>query len=1305
MSLEQRERIHEALNIFTTSSLLEASQGLFETLGYKSKRRPKRWNSAPSHFLNQYGQGEQPLNEKRALFDRWKAVEILFQLGDEEVRSALGYGEDLFGSAGEIDNKRIESYLFFAIQLEPKGEGLAYTRTELSNATRAVNALFPMPAMLLFKHGETISIAVINRRLHKRDASKDVMEKVTLIKDIATADPLRAHLEILSDLGIHALEDEFKFTNFAGLHAAWEKRLGTYALSERFYREVADWYFYALEKNQDIKFPRSIEEMADRTEEQQDEKKKQKSLFLIRLLTRLIFCWFLQEKRLIPRDMFRERIVKKLLKDASPASGTYYKAFLQNLFFATLNQEQDKRDWRKKYKGSRDGNVGITNLWRFADDLNDPAKLEAMLRDQVPFVNGGLFDCLDDRYTKEEALPDRFLDGFSERKDNTLHLPNALFFAKERTVDLSDVYHDKRRSREKLSGLIDILSRYKFTVEENTPLEEEIALDPELLGKVFENLLASYNDDTQTTARKALGAFYTPRSVVSYMVDEALCCFLATKVTSTSAAKVRQLIQTVPGEYDPHQHFSQDEINTLIQEIGKVRVLDHACGSGAYLMGALHRLVDLLQKLDPKNAAWKQDKLKAAQQLLDDRRKEGADEDEQRQLEERTQEIKRSFDEAFHELDYARKLYLIEDCIYGVDIQPVACQIAKLRFFISLIVDQKVKRKSANLGVRPMPNLETKIVAANALLPIDFPQLDLFSMGKVEDLRKDLLRIRHEHFDARTPQRKKRLREKDKSLRADIAKFLKESGLPSASANALAGWDPYDQSGFAPFFDPSWMFGFTQKDALFDVVLANPPYVRQEKIKDQKAALKPHYTQTYSGTADLYVYFYDRALQLLRPNGALSFITSNSFLSAAFAEGLRKTLVRETTIQSVIDFGETPVFTAITEPAILIASKASSKDNQVRALRWDEKLDPKDLKRTIDEEGFSLPQATLGSEIWKIEKPHILKLLKRLEEVGTHLGPLVTSRFYRGVLTGLNEAFVIDQVTYEQLVREDAKSSEVIYPFLRGRDVKRWSVTQPEQWLIFTRRGIDIRRYPAIHKHLSQYREKLEPKPSNWPSGKPWNGRKTGTYKWYEIQDNIAYWEEFAEPKIVYQDIARSYGMAWDESGAMLVNTCYFIPGQRPWLLGELLSPVIRFWVQKVLGHDEGGFLRLFSVHVGKFPIVPPEPKQADLMDSIARILIEGNRHKDLEARDTMMLGFYEQILNALVYELYFTEDLHRGDLHFFDLVEKATIPDVTALPEQNRIAAMRAAFERLYERSHPLQGALQSLESLDVVRMIEGRT
>ncbi len=231
-------------------------------------------------FAAQFGQ----VNLDKALTAEWRSVDFLFQLTDEEIGNRLAF------STGTFEKAAIESYVFLAIHLN----GAQYTRTRLANVAREINKLFPMPVMILFRHGDTISLAVIDRELNKRDSAKDVLRKVTLIKDIRLSDPAWAHIEILNELSLHALHEEFRFRNFVELHRAWAKKLDSTDLNKRFYQDVSYWYLWA-KSHPGVKLPKDVDASSD----------EQRSIFFIRLLTRLIFCWFLQEKGLIPRRLFR----------------------------------------------------------------------------------------------------------------------------------------------------------------------------------------------------------------------------------------------------------------------------------------------------------------------------------------------------------------------------------------------------------------------------------------------------------------------------------------------------------------------------------------------------------------------------------------------------------------------------------------------------------------------------------------------------------------------------------------------------------------------------------------------------------------------------------------------------------------------------------------------------------------------------------------------------------------------------------------------------------------------------------------
>ena len=594
----------------------------------------------------------------------------------------------------------------------------------------------------------------------------------------------------------------------------------------------------------------------------------------------------------MPDALFNEETIAELLTSLDAQESTYYKAVLQNLFFATLNQEMNtpEKPNIRKFRGEGRQHYNITSLYRYKRYFKDP---DAALRlfETIPFLNGGLFECLD-KSAPDDAKTILRIDGFSDRDDNPLHVPNELFFSEPQAVNLNAVYGTKN-SRYTVRGLIHILNRYKFTIAENTPIEEEVALDPELLGQVFENLLAAFNPETGTTARKQTGSFYTPREIVNYMVDESLIAYLTNTVRSRetihclSETKLRHLLTY---NDEPHQ-FTDTEVEHLINAIDTLKILDPACGSGAFPMGILHKLVFLLGKLDPRNAQWRQrqiDRVQAAiatsEKIDDSTFRESAIAELEREID--------SINEAFERnaLDYGRKLYLIENCIYGVDIQPIATQIAKLRFFISLIVEQKIDDTRENRGVRPLPNLETKFVAANTLLGVEKPEQMTLRNPEIDSKEKALAEVRRRHFTARTPRTKDRYRQHDAELRAEISGLLKRDGFPSETTEKIAHWDPYNQNASADFFDPEWMFGITEG---FDVVIGNPPYVRQEKIKGLKPALKKHYT-CYTGAADLYVYFYERGLQLLSPSGVHTFICSNSWLDVNYGAPLQKYLLDNT---------------------------------------------------------------------------------------------------------------------------------------------------------------------------------------------------------------------------------------------------------------------------------------------------------------------------------------------------------------------------------------------------------------------------
>ena len=564
---QHRAAITNALNRFTDDNLAENARNLLNTLGYRSERALALEPNTADAFIAAYDlQGQ--LNRDRALTAEWVSVAPLFQLRGEDLTPTDTAGWLFDPSQTQVDNTIIESYVFLAIRLD----GNNYNRTQLSQITREINKLFPMPAMLLFQHGNTLTLSVINRRLGVRDQSRDVLEKVTLIKDINFRDTHRAHIDILFDLALEQLNQTHGVHNFVGLHRAWEKTLDTEELNKKFYRELFDWFKWGVAEG---KFPTD----KNRTLKPEEH--------VIRLITRLLFVWFIKEKGLVADELFNETHVRDLLKDYDRDTGdSYYRAVLQNLFFATLNTEIEKREF------SKGGNPVHRNfsLYRYEDQMRDPDTLLALFA-QTPFINGGLFDCLDSFKAPRDG--GYRIDCFSDKQYKKLSIPNSLFFDNDH-------------------GLIPLLKHYKFTVEENTPIEQEVALDPELLGKVFENLLAAYNPETGATVRKQTGSYYTPRAIVDYMVEEALVATLAGQVQPTDGdtelwkEELRYLFDYAQVCDDASEWFDDDETDGIVRAISELKILDPAVGSGAFPMGVLHKLTLALRRLDPDNSRWEQ---------------------------------------------------------------------------------------------------------------------------------------------------------------------------------------------------------------------------------------------------------------------------------------------------------------------------------------------------------------------------------------------------------------------------------------------------------------------------------------------------------------------------------------------------------------------------------------------------------------------------------------------------------------------------------------------------------------------------
>ncbi|MCS6796299.1 MAG: Eco57I restriction-modification methylase domain-containing protein, partial [Raineya sp.] len=1158
-------------------SLFEASTQLFEQLGIQLNS-----NTAQPLPI------EEILQEYYKDNDTFQAVQHTYFMGILED-SALQTTQKLFPQSYSFEtaaaqaNQRYDGLMLFALELHRYP-----TRTEISEITRAFNRKSrKMPVGVLFKYPDkenpsnfllTLAFSERFKYLQSWRAGEKV-GKVIMLRDVDTQQPHAGHLRILQDL-----RKTSDIATYEALHKRWLEVLDVNILNKKFFQELSHWYFTAI---QEVHFPEDLiknPEIRNATN-------------LIRLITRIIFIWFIKEKNLVPAQLFEPKFLASILKDfcTKESSHNYYNAILQNLFFATLNQKVSERRFAEEGDfTTNQKEYGVKNLFRYAEAFTIPKDEVLKLFHQVPFLNGGLFDCLDKPNEEGKIL---YVDGFSRNPKKKAIVPDRLFFEKERKVDLNPIY-DTRNVTYVTRGLIHILNSYKFTITENTPLEEEVALDPELLGKVFENLLAYYNPETQTTARKQTGSFYTPREIVDYMVQEALKEYLKQQVGQKKEdfeERLQQLFQDDITENPLHE----EETKEVIEALHRCKIFDPACGSGAFPMGVLLKMVYLLQKLDPQNHYWKELQRNKAIQETEKTFHICDKEERSRRLE----EINDIFEN--NTSDYGRKLYLIENCIYGVDIQPIAVQIAKLRFFISLVIEQKVDRSKDNFGIRSLPNLETKFVAANTLIALDKPQQLPLRNARIDELEEQLKQLRHQYFTANTRKQKLELQQEDKQIRKEIARLLKADGWESRAIEQISSFDLYDQNQAAEWFDPEWMFGIQDG---FDIVIGNPPYVQLQKDNGKLAQIYQNCSfQTFVRTGDIYLLFYEKGIELLKQQGHLIYITSNKWMRAAYGEKLRKFFLQYNP-KKLIDLGSGVFENATVDTNILLIQK----DSNSYALQAADLSHAHAFKEAILQANF-VSLNWLNADIWMICSNAEQRIKEKIEKLGKPLKEW-NVQIYRGVLTGYNEAFIIDGKKRAELLAQDPKSEEIIKPLLRGRDIKRYHAQWQDLWLINTHNGIKElgiprinveKDYPVIYKHLLQYEEQLKKRQDK---GDHWTNLR-----------NCAYLQEFEKEKIVWQELTQGAEFDYDKDKFFVSNTAYILTGKNlKYILGYLNSKfneiTYKKWYSTTLG---GKGIRWLNQHVVNIPI-PTITLQNEMVISkierlVDKIIISNDNHKNTD--------------------------------------------------------------------------------------------
>lgn len=779
---------------------------------------------------------DEPASANDILGERYKAnneahklIEDVFALG--MVNDAIFEGTETFKNLAEVKklNADYDGLLLFGVTLKSRKDGLPITRSHLAEITRAFNRTFPYtPVTIIFKYGNLISFANSERIQYKQEWREgEKIGKVSLLKDIDTTQPHRGHLAILKQLVIPATGSK-AVKSFTQLYYYWQSVFSISVLNKNFYEDIIAWFNKAVK---DIKIP-------DQTAGSEKHKD-----FTVRLIARLIFIWFLKELKVVKDDLllpeFENGKENDLIKPKSKGTA-YYKFILQNLFFNALNSE--KKDRAK--------NVFDLYAANFSD--------EHTIKDAIffsPYLNGGLFDV----HPNDWCEIDR----------NGNHIVNNAFSVPDHLLLDTD------------KGLNSILARYKFTIAENTPLEEEIAVDPEMLGRIFENLLAEQSDDTKEAARKNAGAFYTPRPVVSYMCRSTLLKHLDTEIKpENSKAIIKKLLETT--------------------------VLDPACGSGAFPMGMLEEMMQVLTTVDPEGKVWVAEMMKSKDEQF-------------------REHISEMF--ADGQIRYVKKLGLLRSCLFGVDLLEYAIEITKLRCWLSLIVEQRVDFSKENYNLKPLPNLEFKFYKKNSLFRKwkgeninDYVGADNTRMQWVDsELVNELTDLENRFFIAKSDRHgtKEQIKEKivkllekvvdsksdavmkglnaaqnkvnylvsNRASTTEINKAKKKAESLSNELSELAVFRNSIKDYFIERVVFPGIFNKESKNSGFDIVIGNPPYVNTKLISSMGISKKLE--EEYGYCDDLYNHFTFRGLELLKSGGLLSYITSDTFLTLQTKKNMR----------------------------------------------------------------------------------------------------------------------------------------------------------------------------------------------------------------------------------------------------------------------------------------------------------------------------------------------------------------------------------------------------------------------------------
>jgi len=870
------------------------------------------------------------------------------------------------------------------------------------------------------------------------------------------------------------------------------------------------------------------------------------SEFAVRLIGRIVFCWFLKEKKsknnisLVPDELLSITAINE--------NENYYHTVLEPLFFEILNTEQKNR--KDKF--------GKKEIYKM-----------------IPYLNGGLFSPHDDDHYQYSSETESGILGI-------VTVPDKWFI-----------------------NLFNVFERYNFTVDENTTYDVELSIDPEMLGRIFENLLAEINPETKETLKKNTGSYYTPRDIVEYMVDSSLYEYLHNK-TNIESEKLKSLIKY--NKDDELYILNDKEKEIIIDALYSLTVLDPACGSGAFSIGMLQKIVYILQEIDSDAKLWVE---KAVDNILI------------------REEIKKKF--KIGALDFIRKLGVIQKSIFGVDIQPIAVEISRLRCFLSLIIEEKVDDNEENRGINPLPNLDFKFVIADTLVGLE--NANQYEFHEDQAHINELKKIRDEYFNANYERR-----EKLKIDFSNIQEIMNTTMISHHNASSrykyLLAWSPFKYKQ-TDWFEPDWMFGI---DKGFDIVIGNPPYLKEGKIS-KNVFKKYKNSPYYQGKMDLWYMFACIGIDLLKNNGLLCFIATNNWVTNSGSSKLRNKVIQDSVIKQFVDFGNLKVFDASIQTMIMLFSKDNimnnyrfdyrkligdtilsdaldlmDKKSNSKAIYLSPVIERKKLKNSfltfssnniildkIAEEGIYLTKKELANGI----HPHF-------DFVNKKLANIYNLKIGEGIF-GLSDK----EKNNLQLSENELK---FIKPYYTTDQIHRY-YTDPKNkyWLIYTdshfKNPHSMDNYPRLKNHLDRFVDVIT------SDNKPYGLHRAREEKFFKGEKIVVQRKCVGQPSFSYSDF-----LCYVSATFYVIKTSRF---NLKYLLGLLNSKLIAFWL-KNKGKMQGDNYQLDKEPLLQIPIFNPTIEdQQPIISLVDKIISIKRKNSFADITD------FEKQIDKLVYELY----------------------------------------------------------------------